>query len=337
MIRATLVEPGKLVVEEVERPVPGENEVLVRVVRCGVCGSDATIYRGLHPYAKSPVVMGHEFAGVVEDTGTRVTVIPHLVCGKCEACRSGTTNFCEQLRCMGAEADGAHAEYVVVPADMAVPIPEAMSMDQAAMVEPAAVAYHAARRGEIRSSDTVLVVGAGPIGIFTMQCCRALGAGQVFVADLDAARLALASRLGAAGVIDVSREDMGAGLTRLAGSAKDVELFFDCVGEEGAVLDNILGMARRGTRIVVVGVLREAYRIPHLPDFVQHELRISGTTMYVPGDYGDVIALMENGLILTDGMITHHFDLANVPDVFRMIDSHAEPFFKIMLEVSEAD
>ena len=340
MIRVTLSKPGEFVIDQAEKPRPGKGQVLIKVIRCGVCGSDPTIYRGLHPYAKNSLIMGHEFSGTIEELGEnvnylqkgmRVTVIPHVVCGKCKPCLSETFNFCEELKCMGAEADGAHVNFVSVDARMALPIPENISMDDAAMIEPACVGYHGAKRGEIKPGDVVLVVGAGPIGIFTMQSCKVLGADKVIIADLDEWRLDLATSLGADGTINVSKETLTEGLTRLLGSAKNVDVFYDCVGEKGKVFDEILKIARRGTRVVLIGVLQNNYVVPHLPDFIQHELRLSGTTMYVPQDFRDVIELMSKGKISTKKMITHYSPLSAIKDVFKMIDSRQEPYLKIML------
>lgn len=344
MLQAVLVEPEKLVLKNVPIPEPGPDEILVKVERIGVCGSDPTIYFGRHPYVKYPVVMGHEFSGTVaalgEDAagpapGTRVTVIPHLVCGKCEACATETYNFCESLRCTGAEADGAHCEYIAMPREMVLPIPDTMSFDDAAMVEPACVAYHAAGRGEIKPGDVTLVIGAGPIGNFCMQSVRSMGA-QAFIADKDAERLELAKALGADGTIDVSKESLEDGLVRLCGGRDKVNVFFDCVGERGSVFNDILRLAKRGSRVVIVGVLQNGYDIPLLPDFVQHELRISGTTMYTPRDYRAVIKLMGDGVIRTEGMISHYFPFSEVVSVFKMIAERKEKFFKIMLKMEQS-
>jgi len=177
-------------------------------------------------------------------------------------------------------------------------------------------------------------VGAGPIGIFAAQSCRALGAEAVYLADKDAFRLDLARRLGADGTIDVSRESLADGLARLAGGREAVGVYLDCVGETGAVLDGIIATARRGSRVVVVGVLQTAYAIPHLPDFVQHELSLSGTTMYVPQDYRDMIALVSDGKIRTDGMITHTFALEDFGRAIALMEGRRGNVFKIMLRVN---
>jgi L-iditol 2-dehydrogenase len=288
--------------------------------------------------------MGHEFSGIIEalgrnvdslSIGDRVAVIPHLVCGKCDPCKQEIYNFCEKLRCTGAEADGAHAQYICMPANMVLQIPDNMTLEDAAMVEPACVAYHGARRGDLTDCDTVLIVGSGPIGLFCVQCCKALGAKRALIADLDATRLSLALSLGADGIIDVSKETLADGLSRLAGSPQAVDVFYDCVGEKGRALDTILQLARRGSRVVMIGVLQTGYDIPHLPDFVQHELRLSGTTMYVPQDYRDMIALLSAGKVQTVGMITHTFSLSEIQKVFDIIETGDEPFVKIMLTVNE--
>lgn len=342
MLKATLVAPEQIELGEAEIPTPGPGEVLVHVLRVGVCVSDPTIYFGRHTYVTYPLVMGHEFSGTVAgvgegvegfEIGTRVAVIPHLVCGRCEMCEKEIYNFCESLRCTGAEADGAHCEYIVMPKQMVLPIADAMTLEDAALVEPACVAYHGAKRGGIQPADTVLVIGAGPIGNFCMQSCKALGAKKVFIADMDAGRLALAESLGADGIIDVSKESLEDGLARLCGGPKKVDVFYDCVGEKGTVLNNILGLARRGTRIVMIGVLQNGYQIPLLPDFVQHELSLSGTTMYTPSDYREMLRLMSEGSIRTQGVISHTFPLKQVKEVFQMIADRREPFFKIMLTV----
>ncbi len=195
------------------------------------------------------------------------------------------------------------------------------------IVTPACVAYHGAKRGSIKKGETVLIIGAGPIGVFCMQSCFALGTGKVYIADLDAERLELAKKLGATATINVETQ-----------SIKDIEdkidVFYDCVGEKGFVFNNILEVAKRGSRIVIIGVLQNGYNIPKLPDFVQHELALFGTTVYVPADYREMLELMGGGDIVTDGIISHRFSLEEVPTVLDMLDKRKEKTFKILIEVS---
>lgn len=344
MRKLLLEAPYQLHMTEDPVPTPGPEEVRVRICNIGICGSDPTIYKGLHPYVTYPLVPGHELSGVIDAVGSnvpterigqRVTIIPHIVCGHCDACRREIFNFCEELKCTGAEADGGMCDYFCIESRMALEIPASMTLEQAALVEPACVAYHGAKRGQIRGGERVLIVGAGPIGVFCMQSCLALGAKEVYIADMDTERLELAKKLGATGVIEVARENLKQGLTRLTGSEKNIDVFYDCVGEKGTVLNNILEVARRGSRIVVIGVLQKQFNIPLLPDFVQHELSLSGTTMYVPQDYRDMINLMGRGVIRTEGMVSHHFTLEQVPQVLDMIVNHREKTFKVVINVAQ--
>ena len=338
-----LTEPEKLVVEEVEIPEPRQDEILLKVKRCGICGSDISIYHGKHPYVKCPLVMGHEFSGVVEklgsnvqnlSVGTRVTVIPHLVCKKCKQCNLQKYNLCEELKVLGAQADGAFQEYITIPAEMAIPIPDSMSLDDAAMVEPACVAYHAAKRGGITQNDKILIMGAGPIGVFVMQSSRVLGAKSVFITDIDETRLRIASNLGADRIFNLSNKTLE-DIDGIGMDLSSIGIFFDCVGGRGEVLNSIIKTASKGVRIIVVGVMRLDYEIPNLPDFIEHELTLLGTSMYVPQDYKEMVDLISSGKISTKGMITHHFSISELASVFDMIDSGKEKFFKIMLRVSD--
>ena len=337
MRKIILEKPYKMNMVECDIPQPASDEVRIAVKRIGICGSDPTIYRGLHPYVTYPLVPGHEISGIIdavgenvsaERIGERVTVIPHLVCGHCDACKTETYNFCEELRCTGAEADGAMCDYFCISSEMAIQIPDTMTLDDAALVEPACVAYHGAKRGSIRKGETVLIIGAGPIGVFCMQSCFALGAGKVYIADLDEERLELAKKLGVTETINVGKQ-----------SIKDIEdridVFYDCVGEKGFVFNNILEVAKRGARIVIIGVLQNGYNIPKLPDFVQHELSLFGTTMYVPKDYREMLDLMGRGIVVTKGMISHRFPLEKVPEVLDMLDKRKEKTFKILIEVND--
>ncbi len=345
MLCATLKEPQNIQIEYVDIPVPGKGQVLLKIKRIGLCGSDSTIYYGLHPYVSYPLIMGHEFSAEIVrlgdgveglHEGQRVAVIPHLVCGECDACKNEIYNFCEELRCTGAEADGAHREYMVMPSEMVLPIPDTVSYDDAAMIEPACVAYHAAKRPAIKPDDKVLIIGAGPIGNFCMQSVKTLGAEKVYVADVDQSRLELALTLGAEGVINVSEQSLEDGIKQFEDSAKKISVYFDCVGSKGQVLNQILQLAARGSRVVMVGVLQNEYDIPNLPDFVQHELTLFGTTMYTPSDYKEMIDLMGSKKISTEGIITHWFDLKDIKEVFKdLVENKSEKYFKVIFKVDD--
>ena len=233
MKRMRLVELGRFEEEEVVIPFLQKDEVLIKVKKVGVCGTDISAYYGKHPYIKVPIVLGHEFAGIVEgvgdgvegiDLGTKVTVLPHLGCGICSACKSETYNYCEDLKCIGCQSVGAHAQYIAVPAYTIFKLPDSMPLEQGAFVEPASVAYHGIKRG-IKAGDNVLVMGSGPIGIFALQSAFVLGASRILIADIKEERLNLAKSLNECDTINLSKESIENGLGRILGNAKYIDFF----------------------------------------------------------------------------------------------------------------
>jgi L-iditol 2-dehydrogenase len=340
MWHTVLTEPTVFERKRTDIPDTGDTEALIEVSHVGICGSDIAAYHGEHPAIECPITMGHEFSGTVArqdphgvapEEGRRVTVIPHRPCRDCRGCHDEMYNRCDDLKVIGCQAPGAFAEYVAVPADMVVPIPDDMSMQQAAMVEPAAVAVHAAGRADLSGGETVLVMGAGPIGIFAMQALKTAGAGEVYISDLDESRLALASELGADGTINIFETTVEAALEDLVGGHRNIDLWTDCVGHGGQALDQALDLARRGTDILLVGVLASDYESRNLINVSEHELRIIGTTMYTPEDYDRTIELVAGGSIRTGGMVTHEYGASDIAEAFTLIDEKHEDFFKIMI------
>lgn len=343
MKRVMLVKPFQMEFQDAPMPMPGPGEVQVKVTNCGICGSDPTIFKGEHPFCPAPVVMGHEFSGVVSALGegvddirpgTRVTVLPHLTCGSCAMCAEHRSNLCEEVKCIGGQSDGAHAEYVVLGRGMVFPIPDAMSLDDAAMMEPACVGYHGAKRAKLGPDDVVLVFGAGAIGNFAMQSCKAIGCRKVLIADYDPWRLELAKNLGADEIIDLNRESIQDAEKRLLGGPRRIDVFFDCVGGGGSVLSTIIDVARRDTRIVVVGVQKDGVVVKSLPFIVEHELNIFGSNMYDEADYREMLAHMGAGRVRTKGMVTHRFPFGRIMEAFDFVVGRKEPFFKVMLDMA---
>ncbi len=182
MLQAVMVEPGKIEFHEVEKPVPAENEVLIAIQRIGVCGSDIHVYHGKHPYTSYPVVQGHEVSGIVAGVGKgvqdfmpgdKVVFMPQVTCGQCYPCQHGMEHICESLKVMGFQTGGAAQEYFPVDARKALKLPNGVSLDEGAMVEPVSVAVHALRRGGFVPGMKVLVLGAGTIGNLVAQVARA--------------------------------------------------------------------------------------------------------------------------------------------------------------------
>ena len=325
----------------VEIPEPCEGEVRVKVSHLGVCGSDISAYYGKHPYMPAPLVLGHELSGYIDKIGpntdslpigARVTVLPHVPCRKCRACAEQRYNHCMKLLVIGCQTTGAQAEYLIAPADMIFELPDGITMEQGAMVEPMAVTYHGMRKG-VHPGDNVLILGAGGIGLLAMQAAFILGANRVYMADFAQNRLDLAMKLGATGVCNMSDIPVA---DFLAGLDVSIDLYSDCVGGRGDALDTIMAVAERGVRVVNIGVLAPGCEVKHLPDLSEKEFTFFGSNMFVPQDFRDVIANLAAGRYKTEGIVTHRVKLDDVPKLFtEIVDGHKEPYIKLMILIDE--
>lgn len=325
---------------EAPRPKPGPDELLVAVSVVGICGSDLHAYHGRHPFIELPVVPGHEFAGTVVEvgveasdfaTGQRVTVEPSLVCGVCYNCTQGRYNICEQLTVIGCQASGAMAEYLTVPASKALHLPGSVTWEQAVMVEPLAVAVHAARMVRFEPGARLLVLGAGTIGLMTLQAAKAMGAGPVMVTDLLQDRLDRALALGADAVVNPAMVDLGVALDEAFGPER-ADAIIECVGSAATARDAVR-VARKGTRIVLAGVFEE--EVPLNLGLVQdRELELVGTLMYAGDDFATALELLAEGQISVGSLITHRFSLSQAAEAFATADSRAGAL-KVLIQVRD--
>lgn len=207
--------------------------MLVKIKRISICGSDIHVYHGKHPFTKYPVTQGHEVSGQIVKAGPevkglkpgdKVTIEPQVVCGRCYPCRHGKYNLCEELKVMGFQTTGTASEYFAVDYRKATLLPDSMSCDQGAMIEPLAVTVHAARRFPELAGSAVAVLGSGPIGILLMQTCKALGARAVLVTDISSGRLELARKCGADYAVNTRDKDFGEALVEAFGPDKACHL-----------------------------------------------------------------------------------------------------------------
>ena len=205
MRQAVMTQPGKIEFGEVEAPVPGKGEILLRIKRIGVCGTDVHVWHGKHPFTSYPVVQGHEFSAVVESVGPGVTRVkpgmkatgaPQQVCGTCNPCKRGDYHICDRLKVRGFQAPGCAQDLFVLPEERIVPFPEALSFDQGALIEPASVAAHSTGRARSLVGRNVAVFGAGTIGNLVAQAARCRGAKKVLITDLSDFRLQKAREVG---------------------------------------------------------------------------------------------------------------------------------------------
>lgn len=335
MLRANLVEPQKLLLEQVEVPEPKAGEALIRVVLAGICGSDIHAYYGKHPFIACPIVPGHEFVGVVEWMGDgstellgkRVTVLPSLVCGRCYNCRTGRFNICDALRVIGCQAPGAFAEFVVVPKDKVFPLPAGISWHQGVLVEPLAVAVHAVRRVSHIAGKNALVLGAGTIGLMTTLTLKAHGAGKIIVSDLNDQRLAFAKELGADLTVNPKKDDLGELVKSSAGS---IDVTFECVGVQSTI-NSAIELTRKGGDIVVLGVFEDDVTVKM--GLVQDkEINMLGSLMYTKEDYSEAIRLISS-VPEAVKIITHRFGLGQIAEAFKHIERSSQDTVKVVIEV----
>jgi 2-desacetyl-2-hydroxyethyl bacteriochlorophyllide A dehydrogenase len=311
-------EPGTLVIEQRPVPEPGPGEVLVRVRRVGMCGTDMHIYRGVQPYLSYPRVMGHELSGEIVETpegsdlkpGEPVYVVPYFSCGECSACRKERSNCCLFLTVLGVHRDGGLAEYVCVP-ERFVFSARGISLDEAAMIEFLAIGAHAVRRADIKPRQRVLVSGSGPIGIACALFAKLRG-GEVVVVDSRPERLALCrDKLGIAQVLNPSPE-LAASLSTITGGDM-FDVVFDATGNPQAMEQGFRYIAHGGT-YVLVSVVNADIKFSD-PEFHKREATLLGSRNATAEDFALVLKSMRAGLIPTGELRTHRVSLQELPAI----------------------
>jgi L-iditol 2-dehydrogenase len=339
MRQAVMVNPGKIEFKDVPRPAPRPGEVLIRVRRIGVCGSDIHVYHGLHPYTSYPVVQGHEVAGEVAEVGAGVSgfapgepvvFMPQVTCGECYPCRHGLYHICDQLKVMGFQTGGAAQDFFPVPAEMVLKLPETVSIDQAAMIEPISVAAHALRRYGQVEGQNVLVLGAGTIGNLVGQVAAASGAKGVMITDVSSYKLQKAMECGLANGVNPQAEDLGQAILRVFGPDK-ADVILECVGAQ-ATITQAVANARKGSTIVVVGVFAQKPQVD-LGLVQDRELSLVGTLMYQTQDYLRAIELVAGGKLCLNQMITHRFGFEAYPQAYEAIESSGGKYMKVMIDL----
>ncbi|AVS84612.1 dehydrogenase [Paracidovorax avenae] len=307
--------------QALEQPLPARaaGEVLLRVKRVGVCGTDLHIFTGNQPYLAYPRVMGHELSGVVEEAdagsglapGDPVYVMPYLSCGHCVACRQGKTNCCVRIQVLGVHRDGAMTEFLSVPQGF-VHKAEGITLDQAAMLEFLAIGAHAVRRGTVAAGQRVLVVGAGPIGLAAMIFSRLRGA-QVTAIDGRQDRLDFAlQKVGVASAVPLGDGDE-AELSRLTGG-EFFDVVFDATGNAGAMERGFRFIAHGG-RYVLVSIVQGDIQFSD-PEFHKREATLLSSRNATTEDFETVMAAMRAGQVPDKALATHRMALGDVPAQF---------------------
>lgn len=332
---------NQLVCEEMPAPQPGPQEVLVAVKACGICGSDVHGMDGSTGRRRPPIIMGHEAAGVIAEVGQcvsdwsagdRVTFDSTIYCGHCEFCRDGRINLCRNRRVLGVSCEeyrqhGAFAQFVAVPHHILYRLPEGLRFEHAALTEPFAIALHAISRAALALKATVVVVGAGMIGLALVQALSRAGCGRLIAVDLAGDRLALAGKFGATDCINSSTEDAAEAILRLT-EGRGADAAFEAVGL-AATVNLALGCVRKGGAVTLVGNVAPRIEFP-LQSAVTRELSIYGSCAS-RGEYPVCLDMLARGALAAGPLISALAPLAEGAAWFDRLYRKEPGLLKVVL------
>lgn len=330
-------EPNRFTVEDVPTPKPNEREALVKVHACGLCGTDIHILRGEF-HVKFPVIPGHEFSGEVVEVGAEVanvgvgdmvTVDPNIVDQTCYFCRRGQIHLCENLTATGVNYNGGFAEYCVVPAVQAYKVPAGVRLDEAAMAEPLACCIHGLDQANIVPGQSVVVLGAGSVGLMLIQLARLDGANQILVSEPDARKRNMAAWFGAE-VLDPMTDDIAAEVAARTEVGADVVI--ECAGRvETAML--AIKLARRGGTVLQFGVVSPEKTAAISPyDIYYKELTVRGSFVN-PYTHSRAVELLASRQVDVMPLVTHRFSLDNIADALET--AQGQDAIKILIAPEE--
>ncbi len=343
MLQQVMTEPGKIIFREVNVPTPGPDQVLVKIKKIGVCGSDIHVYHGTHPYTSYPVTQGHEVSGQIVKTGEyvkdlkegqKVTIEPQVFCGRCYPCLHGKYNLCEKLKVMGFQTTGTASEYFAVDSSKVTPIPEEMTYSEGAMLEPLAVTVHAAKRFPDVKGAKAVVFGCGPIGILLIQSLKAFGAAEILATDISDTRLELAKSLGADYTVNTMKNDYTEALLAAFGPDK-ADVAYDCAGSD-ITMDQAIQNARKGSTIILVAVFGKTAHVD-LAKLNDSELDLNTSMMYRHEDYVDAIRFVKEGKIQLKPLQSAHFAFEDYLKAYEYIDNNREKTMKVLIDVDPSE
>lgn len=297
MLQQVMTKPGEIIFREVPIPEVKDDQILVKIMNIGICGSDIHVYHGKHPFTKYPVTQGHEVSGEIVELGAnvtgfhkgqKITIEPQVYCGHCYPCRHGKYNLCEELKVMGFQTTGTASEYFAVDASKVTSLPEETSYEEGAMIEPLAVAVHGVKQmGDVKGMN-IAVLGAGPIGNLVAQAAKGMGAAKVMITDVSDLRLKKAEECGIDVCVNTKNKDFGEAMAEI-----DLAVAND------------------------------------------HELDIKSTMMYRHDDYIDGINLVNEGKVHLRPLISKTFAFKDYLEAYHYIDDNRETTMKVIINVQE--
>ncbi len=344
MKAAVLVAPQTIEIQDRPVPEPGAGQVRVKVAAVGVCGSDVHYYfegRIGTAVVQYPTLLGHEPSGVVDAVGegatiapgTRVAIEPAAPCGRCEQCVTGHRNLCPDVRFLGTPPiAGIYQQFQVMPEECCIPIPDDMTLTEAAMMEPLGVGLHAVRLARLNLGETVAIFGSGPIGLCTLLAARVAGAGRVLMTDLLPDRLDLARQMGADAVMNAADGDPVEWVRDETGG-RGVDITFEAAGKQDTVTHSCLA-ARKGGRVVLIGIPSEddllipMHHSRHSELLMQHVRRSNGEVV-------DCLPLVASGRIDVKPLATHFFPLERTTDGFDLVHRYADGVIRAVIQPNE--
>lgn len=339
MKAAVLYGVRDLRLEDVPKPEISDNEVLIRVNACGICGTDIHIYRGEWK-TNTPIILGHEFSGVIADVGREVKGLnigdpvvaePNIPCGSCYFCRMSERNyFCENLEATGVTVNGAFAEYVKVVASNVYKLPKGYNLDEAALIEPLACCVRGIDQAKIKIGDTVAIIGAGPVGLILLQLALQSGASMVIQTDMEDSRLRLAKELGADHTINVTEEDPVESIKELTGGY-GVDVAIEAVGKPEAITQ-AMRATQRGGRLVIFGVSPED-AVWKVRPFELYDKELTIKTSYrSPYTFQRAVKIAVSGRVRLKTLISHIFKIDKVHRAFEVAEKRLEGAVKVLVK-----
>lgn len=334
---------------DVPDPQIGADEVLVAIGYAGICGTDLHVYRGeFKGRVQYPAILGHEFGGVIEEVGKevkgfrvgdRVAIDPIISCHRCEACLTGHINACRTLRLLGIDLPGGFGQYVAVPSDRLVPLPDSIPMIYAPMVELYSIGHHVLRRGEVQPGETVVILGAGKVGLSVLDVlCHSAGPALTISTDIHPFRLHVAQKLGADYTVNIEREDPVARVIKITqGVGADCVIetvgHYHLIGEQEPPLAQAVKMVRNGGRIVTLGMGEQLSAI-HFKTFVIKEARLIASRVTL-GEFPRAIRLMAKGLLHPELLVTHDMPMGHAAAAFKQVDQETPETLKIVFDAQK--
>jgi 2-desacetyl-2-hydroxyethyl bacteriochlorophyllide A dehydrogenase len=334
---ATVPAPGSI--EFVDFPVaaPSPTQVLIKTKAVSICGSDIHTYRGTHPFAPLPAAIGHELSGEIVEIGRevskfqpgdRVVLEPVIVCGACVFCRQGDYNLCANISFHHREGKGAFIPYFVADQDWVHKLPNGVSFEEGALVEPLAVALHALKRAHMKPGQNVAVFGAGPVGIMIVMVVRRAGAGDIFSVDIQDFRLRKAKEHGATEVLDNAEGDAPEAIAQMTDHL-GVDVAFEVVGMQLTLIQSLRALRKGGTA-VIVGLFSEPDVVIPSNIFVQKEITLSGSQGYCR-DFQAALKLLEEGDIDLGSLITHRLPISSLQKGFHLLTDPDAETMKVVI------